>query len=109
MIPSAGESASVVRAHSEREPSSSGRPRPGKVTWPSAPEQPVAFSFGTLGIEPMSAYSARPLESAAIVFTHGIPWYLRRIASRSLVDWARLVSKKWLRMRMLFALASNSA
>ena len=42
-------------AHSEREPSSIGRPIAGKVTAPSAPEQSTAFSLGTFGIEPMSA------------------------------------------------------
>ena len=96
-------------AHSEREPSRVGSPSAGKVIAPSAPAQPVAFSFGTLGIEPMSAYRALPRESAAIVFTHGIPSYFFRIASSSLVDCAWLVSKKWLSRRMFSALASNSA
>ncbi len=44
--------------------------------------------------------------SAAMVLTHGMPWYSRSIASSCLTDWALSVSKKWLSRRKFVAFAS---
>ena len=84
----------MVSAHAEREPSRTASPAAGSVTWPRVDRHAVAFSSVTLGTEPMSAYRVLPFESAAIVFTHGIPWYFLRIFSSLFVDFARSVSKK---------------
>ena len=66
-----------------REPSRMGSPTSAYVAAPSAVSQFWASASVTCGIVPMSAYSACPHLSAAIVFTHGIPWYRLRIRSTS--------------------------
>src|SRR5437867_1264361 len=58
----------------------------------------------------MSAYSAFPRLSAAIVLTHGIPWYVLRMRRTSPTVRAWFTSKKWLRTRpKLSAFASRMA
>ena len=68
-----------------------------------------AFEFGTLGIAPMSAYSAWPVRSATIVLTHGMPSYFFRMSSSWFADFAMSVSRKWLNTRKLSAFASARA
>jgi hypothetical protein len=57
----------------------------------------------------MSEYSALPVESAAIVFTHGMPWLFFSDAASCLTLWARLASKKWLMKRRPSEFGSRSA
>jgi hypothetical protein len=99
----------VSHAHAEREPSSTGRPSSWKVAAPSTVLHCRAFESGTLGIAPMSAYSAPPPRSAAIVLTHGMPSYFFRISSSCCTDCAMSVSRKWLNTRKLSAFASAIA
>ena len=64
---------------------------------PSTVLQVVAFSFVTCGTTEMSAYSALPSESAAIVLTHGTPWLRTMTSSSSSTLCAWFTSKKWFR------------
>src|SRR3954471_19369126 len=108
-MPGIAESLLVFQSHDVRDPSSTGGPSSRKVAAPTAVLQMRAIEFGTLGTVPMSAYNACPLLSDTMVLTHGMPSYFLRIASSSLVDVARSVSKKWLKTRKLSTLASRIA
>ena len=54
-IPGVAESGSVPQAQADREPSSTGSPATGKISWPSAVSQAAASASVTSGIAPMSA------------------------------------------------------
>src|SRR4051812_11611342 len=56
----------------------------------------ASVRFGTT---PMSEYSALPVASAAMVFTHGTPWSFLRADASWFTLWARSASKKWLMNR----------
>ena len=73
-------SPSSPQAQVEFDPSSTGNPSAANVARPSSVLQRFALSFVTCGTTEMSAYSALPLESAASVFTHGMPWLRWRMS-----------------------------
>src|SRR3954447_15915875 len=108
-MPFAAAPLSVPQAHEEREPSRMGSPSELKATWPIGVSQRWASASVTCGIVPMSAYSAWPVRSAAIVLTQGSPSKRLRIACRRRTDWAWSTARKCENTRKFVRLASARA